>query len=110
MQFDVWLIFATYFFRNLLAFVFEILDSKEMTLGTLMLTTRFVYMQVLLDKLFLSTSFLPVSRISQTCEQNFVFQTNSMCFRKKTSFVRRRYSDFVWLRHCLERNALNMYV
>uniref|UniRef100_A0A3Q2TB37 Sorting nexin 10a n=1 Tax=Fundulus heteroclitus TaxID=8078 RepID=A0A3Q2TB37_FUNHE len=32
--------------------------------------------------------------------------TNSMCFRKKTSCVRRRYSDFVWLRHCLERNAL----
>ncbi|KAM4549981.1 sorting nexin-10A [Fundulus diaphanus] len=32
--------------------------------------------------------------------------TNSMCFRKKTSCVRRRYSDFVWLRHCLEQNAL----
>ncbi|MEQ2171536.1 Sorting nexin-10A [Ameca splendens] len=32
--------------------------------------------------------------------------TNSMCFRKKTSIVRRRYSDFVWLRHCLEQNAL----
>ncbi|XP_076006111.1 sorting nexin-10A [Genypterus blacodes] len=33
-------------------------------------------------------------------------QTNSMCFRKKTSCVRRRYSEFVWLRHCLEQNAL----
>uniref|UniRef100_A0A3Q1ESG9 Sorting nexin 10a n=1 Tax=Acanthochromis polyacanthus TaxID=80966 RepID=A0A3Q1ESG9_9TELE len=32
--------------------------------------------------------------------------TNSMCFRKKTSFVRRRYSEFVWLRNCLEQNAL----
>ncbi|XP_072226767.1 sorting nexin-10A [Leuresthes tenuis] len=32
--------------------------------------------------------------------------TNSMCFRKKTSCVRRRYSEFVWLRQCLERNAL----
>ncbi|XP_076611182.1 sorting nexin-10A [Chaetodon auriga] len=32
--------------------------------------------------------------------------TNSMCFRKKTSCVRRRYSEFVWLRHCLEQNAL----
>ncbi|XP_038580453.1 sorting nexin-10B-like isoform X1 [Micropterus salmoides] len=32
--------------------------------------------------------------------------TNSMCFRKKTSCVRRRYSDFVWLRNCLEQNAL----
>ncbi|XP_056255531.1 sorting nexin-10A isoform X1 [Seriola aureovittata] len=35
-------------------------------------------------------------------------QTNSMCFRKKTSCVRRRYSEFVWLRHCLEQNALIM--
>ncbi|XP_070778235.1 sorting nexin-10A [Enoplosus armatus] len=34
--------------------------------------------------------------------------TNSMCFRKKTSCVRRRYSEFVWLRHCLEQNALIM--
>ncbi|XP_070703035.1 sorting nexin-10A [Pempheris klunzingeri] len=33
-------------------------------------------------------------------------QTNSMCFRKKASRVRRRYSEFVWLRHCLEQNAL----
>ncbi|XP_015229644.1 sorting nexin-10A [Cyprinodon tularosa] len=32
--------------------------------------------------------------------------TNSMCFRKKASCVRRRYSDFVWLRNCLQRNAL----
>ncbi|XP_044027015.1 sorting nexin-10A isoform X2 [Siniperca chuatsi] len=32
--------------------------------------------------------------------------TNSMCFRKKTSCVRRRYTEFVWLRHCLEQNAL----
>ncbi|XP_014884453.1 sorting nexin-10A [Poecilia latipinna] len=34
--------------------------------------------------------------------------TNSMCFRKKTSYVRRSYSDFVWLRHCLEGNALTI--
>ncbi|XP_041822854.1 sorting nexin-10A [Melanotaenia boesemani] len=32
--------------------------------------------------------------------------TNSMCFRRKTSCVRRRYSEFVWLRQCLEQNAL----
>ncbi|XP_034748273.1 sorting nexin-10A isoform X2 [Etheostoma cragini] len=35
-------------------------------------------------------------------------QTNSMCFRKKTSCVRRRYSEFVWLRDGLEQNALIM--
>ncbi|KAM4631518.1 sorting nexin-10A [Polymixia lowei] len=34
--------------------------------------------------------------------------TNSMCFRRKTSCVRRRYSEFVWLRHCLQQNALIM--
>ncbi|XP_043994709.1 sorting nexin-10A-like [Gambusia affinis] len=33
-------------------------------------------------------------------------QTNSMCFRRHTSYVRRRYSDFVWLRNCLKGNAL----
>ncbi|MBN3298071.1 SNXAA protein, partial [Amia calva] len=32
--------------------------------------------------------------------------TNSMCFRKKTSCVRRRYSEFVWLRQRLQNNAL----
>ncbi|XP_061521101.1 sorting nexin-10A [Phycodurus eques] len=32
--------------------------------------------------------------------------TNSMCFRKKASMVRRRYREFVWLRRCLEQNAL----
>ncbi|XP_024115152.1 sorting nexin-10A [Oryzias melastigma] len=37
-------------------------------------------------------------------------QTNSMCFRKKRSCVRRRYSEFVWLRHCLEQNALVLNV
>ncbi|KAG5264510.1 hypothetical protein AALO_G00255050 [Alosa alosa] len=30
--------------------------------------------------------------------------TNSMCFRKKTSCVRRRYSEFVWLRQRLQDN------
>ncbi|KAM8766256.1 sorting nexin-10A-like [Acanthopagrus schlegelii] len=34
--------------------------------------------------------------------------TNSMCFRRKTSCVRRRYSEFVWLRHCLDQNALGL--
>lgn len=33
-----------------------------------------------------------------------------MCFRKKTSSVRRRYTEFVWLRNSLENNALIMYV
>ncbi|XP_051949198.1 sorting nexin-10A-like isoform X1 [Xyrauchen texanus] len=32
--------------------------------------------------------------------------TNSMCFGKKTSCVRRRYSEFVWLRQKLQNNAL----
>ncbi|XP_077599953.1 sorting nexin-10A [Stigmatopora nigra] len=36
--------------------------------------------------------------------------TNSMCFRKKSSTVRRRYREFVWLRRCLEQNALTMKV
>ncbi|TRY65760.1 hypothetical protein DNTS_005591 [Danionella cerebrum] len=31
--------------------------------------------------------------------------TNSMCFRKKTSCVRRRYSEFVWLRQAMQNNA-----
>ncbi|XP_066531484.1 sorting nexin-10A [Hoplias malabaricus] len=34
--------------------------------------------------------------------------TNSMCFQKKTSCVRRRYSEFVWLRQRLQDNALLM--
>ncbi|XP_036948042.1 sorting nexin-10A [Acanthopagrus latus] len=34
--------------------------------------------------------------------------TNSMCFRRKTSCVRRRYNEFVWLRHCLDQNALSL--
>uniref|UniRef100_A0A3B3ZSP2 PX domain-containing protein n=1 Tax=Periophthalmus magnuspinnatus TaxID=409849 RepID=A0A3B3ZSP2_9GOBI len=33
-------------------------------------------------------------------------ETNSMCFRKKWSSVRRRYSEFVWLRQSLQQNAL----
>lgn len=33
-----------------------------------------------------------------------------MCFRKKTSTVRRRYNEFIWLRNSLENNALIMYV
>ncbi|XP_064839228.1 sorting nexin-10B-like isoform X2 [Oncorhynchus masou masou] len=32
--------------------------------------------------------------------------TNSMCFRKKTSSVRRRYSEFVWLRQRLQDNTM----
>lgn len=32
--------------------------------------------------------------------------TNSMCFSKKSSCVRRRYSEFVWLRQRLQDNAL----
>ncbi|XP_048882614.1 sorting nexin-10B isoform X1 [Brienomyrus brachyistius] len=31
--------------------------------------------------------------------------TNSMCFTKKTSCVRRRYSEFVWLRQKLQENT-----
>ncbi|KAJ0055192.1 hypothetical protein NL108_012635, partial [Boleophthalmus pectinirostris] len=32
--------------------------------------------------------------------------TNSMCFRRKWSSVRRRYSEFVWLRQSLQQNGL----
>ncbi|XP_072771747.1 sorting nexin-10A isoform X3 [Nerophis lumbriciformis] len=39
-------------------------------------------------------------------DYEIILNTNSMCFRKKTSRVRRRYSEFVWLRHCLEQNAI----
>ncbi|KAF7198844.1 sorting nexin-10B isoform X2 [Nothobranchius furzeri] len=34
--------------------------------------------------------------------------TNSVCFTKKISSVRRRYSEFVWLRQKLQANALLM--
>ncbi|KAI1902495.1 hypothetical protein AGOR_G00045350 [Albula goreensis] len=34
--------------------------------------------------------------------------TNSMCFQRKTSCVRRRYSEFVWLRQKLQFNAVLM--
>ncbi|XP_029919768.1 sorting nexin-10A [Myripristis murdjan] len=39
-------------------------------------------------------------------DYSICLHTNSMCFRKKSSCVRRRYSEFVWLRHCLQQNAL----
>ncbi|XP_061737450.1 sorting nexin-10A isoform X3 [Nerophis ophidion] len=39
-------------------------------------------------------------------DYEIILNTNSMCFRKKASRVRRRYSEFVWLRHCLEQNAI----
>ncbi|XP_078276640.1 sorting nexin-10B isoform X2 [Rhinoraja longicauda] len=32
--------------------------------------------------------------------------TNSMCFTKKTSCVRRRYKEFAWLRQRLQDNAV----
>uniref|UniRef100_A0A8C9SDQ2 Sorting nexin 10b n=2 Tax=Scleropages formosus TaxID=113540 RepID=A0A8C9SDQ2_SCLFO len=34
--------------------------------------------------------------------------TNSMCFTRKTSCVRRRFSEFIWLRQKLQENALLM--
>lgn len=41
----------------------------------------------------------------------FIFtQTNSLAFTKKSSCVRRRYSEFVWLRKKLQENAMLMYV
>lgn len=71
-----------------------------MTAGTDTLTTRFVYMQV--SPVWVGQfAAIPADGVP-----SLVFQTNSMCFRKKTSCVRRRYSEFVWLRHCLEQNAL----
>ncbi|XP_063040813.1 sorting nexin-10A-like [Engraulis encrasicolus] len=39
-------------------------------------------------------------------DYEITIHTNSMCFRKKSSCVRRRYSEFVWLRQRLQDNAL----
>ncbi|MGH0148083.1 UNVERIFIED_CONTAM: hypothetical protein FKN15_034750 [Acipenser sinensis] len=39
-------------------------------------------------------------------EYEICVHTNSMCFRKKTSCVRRRYREFVWLKQRLQDNAL----
>ncbi|XP_056153958.1 sorting nexin-10A [Lampris incognitus] len=39
-------------------------------------------------------------------DYEIALHTNSLCFRRKTSCVRRRYNEFVWLRQCLEQNAL----
>uniref|UniRef100_A0A3P8N9M7 PX domain-containing protein n=1 Tax=Astatotilapia calliptera TaxID=8154 RepID=A0A3P8N9M7_ASTCA len=76
-----------------------------MAAGTHMLTTRFVYMYVPIKKetvlLALFCCVFCNKRLMNCC----LLQTNSLCFRKKTSSVRRRYSEFVWLRHCLEQNA-----
>uniref|UniRef100_A0A9J7XUW9 Sorting nexin 10b n=1 Tax=Cyprinus carpio carpio TaxID=630221 RepID=A0A9J7XUW9_CYPCA len=36
--------------------------------------------------------------------------TNSLAFTKKSSCVRRRYSEFVWLRKKLQENAMLVYV
>lgn len=81
-----------------------------MAAGTHMLTTRFVYMYVPIKKetvlLALFCCVFCNKRLMNSC----LLQTNSLCFRKKTSSVRRRYSEFVWLRHCLEQNAFIMYV
>lgn len=38
------------------------------------------------------------------------FQTNSVFFTKKTSRVRRRFSEFVWLRQKLQENSLLLWV
>lgn len=81
-----------------------------MAAGTHMLTTRSIYMYVPIKKENCSVSFI----LSCFCKRRLMncclLQTNSLCFRKKTSSVRRRYSEFVWLRHCLEQNAFIMYV
>lgn len=37
-----------------------------------------------------------------------LFQTDSVCFTKKISSVRRRYSEFVWLRQKLQANSMLM--
>ncbi|XP_064205216.1 sorting nexin-10A-like isoform X1 [Anguilla rostrata] len=42
------------------------------------------------------------------CDYEIHLHTNSMCFRKKVSCVRRRYSEFVWLRQRLQHNAVLM--
>uniref|UniRef100_A0A8V8TMW7 Sorting nexin 10 n=1 Tax=Homo sapiens TaxID=9606 RepID=A0A8V8TMW7_HUMAN len=36
--------------------------------------------------------------------------TNSMCFTMKTSCVRRRYREFVWLRQRLQNNCQNFHL
>ncbi|KAJ8365976.1 hypothetical protein SKAU_G00148070 [Synaphobranchus kaupii] len=42
------------------------------------------------------------------CDYQIRLHTNSMYFRKKVSCVRRRYSEFVWLRQRLQYNAVLM--
>uniref|UniRef100_A0A8C6WLQ8 Sorting nexin 10a n=1 Tax=Neogobius melanostomus TaxID=47308 RepID=A0A8C6WLQ8_9GOBI len=39
-------------------------------------------------------------------DYDICLETNSMCFRRKSSSVRRRYREFVWLRQSLLQNAL----
>lgn len=40
-----------------------------------------------------------------TCNQYFLLQTNLPIFKLKESCVRRRYSDFEWLKNELERDS-----
>uniref|UniRef100_A0A4W4DTZ3 PX domain-containing protein n=1 Tax=Electrophorus electricus TaxID=8005 RepID=A0A4W4DTZ3_ELEEL len=43
-------------------------------------------------------------------DYDICLHTNSMCFCKKRSSVRRRYSEFVWLRQRLRNNALLIHL
>lgn len=47
----------------------------------------------------------PQSRCLCLCCSLFFVQTNSKAFTAKTSCVRRRYREFVWLRRQLQKNA-----
>lgn len=47
----------------------------------------------------------PRSRCLCLCSSLFFVQTNSKAFTAKTSCVRRRYREFVWLRRQLQKNA-----
>lgn len=50
----------------------------------------------------------PLCVCVSVCKIFVFFQTDSVCFTKKISCVRRRYSEFVWLREKLQANALLM--
>lgn len=43
-----------------------------------------------------------------SCNRDLLIQTTSVCFTKKMSRVRRRYSEFVWLRQKLQANSMPM--
>lgn len=53
--------------------------------------------------------YIEIEEFTVICLSHCVlFQTDSVCFTKKISSVRRRYSEFVWLRQKLQANSMLM--